>query len=68
MSATHPRAVAAASTVDRENFVGNKFSAVPYDDENEYFSTSNNKNEATLPVCRGDENKTMRRFNRRIFL
>ena len=44
------------STVDREIFVVNKFSSVdlPYDDENlkhEYFSTSNNKNEATLLVC-----------------
>ena len=33
-----------------------------------YFSTSNNKNEATLLVCRGEENKTTRIFNRRIFL
>ena len=32
-------------TIDREIFVVNKFSSVPYDDENlkhEYFSTSNN--------------------------
>ena len=69
MSPTGPTEL--GHTVDWEIFVVNKFSSVPYDDENqkhEYFSTSNNKNEATLPVCRGNENKTTQKCNRRIFL